>query len=201
MSRYYYEFQRVNDYCYPDSFVLRNKLGIEDAATLEQAERRLTSARIAELAKFPIQGKFDLRYLCAIHRHIFQDIYTWAGELRTVNIAKGNQFCLYQHLEAYAATVFNELKAEKCLRKTPAAQMPARLTYYLSEINALHPFREGNGRAQRVFIEQLAEQAGYHVDFSEVSSQEMIEASALAFAREYNQMTAMFERILSPVDP
>lgn len=200
MSRYYYEFQRVNDYCYPDSFVLRNKLGLENAAMLEQAERRLTSARIAELAKFPIQEKFDLRHLCAIHRHIFQDIYAWAGELRTVNIAKGNQFCLYQHLETYAATIFDKLKAENYLLDTPATQLPARLAYYLSEINVLHPFREGNGRAQRVFIEQLAQKAGYHLDFSDVSSQEMIEASALSFAKEYDKMIAMFERILVSLD-
>ena len=146
MNRYYYEFQRINDYCYPDSFVLRNMLDIEDAVLLEQAERRITSARIAELAQSPICGTFDLKHLCAIHRHIFQDIYAWAGELRSVNIAKGNQFCLYQHIEAYAATVFGELKTERCLSKTLLEKMPERLAYYLSEINVLHPFREGNGR-------------------------------------------------------
>lgn len=73
------------------------------------------------------------------------------------------------------------------------------MTYYLSEINVLHPFREGNGRAQRVFIEYLAQCAGFYVDFSQVDSKEMIEASALSFAREYGMMTEMFRRILSPI--
>jgi cell filamentation protein len=173
---------------------------LTDGKELAEAERELTALNLAEIKEKPVNGKFDLKHLQAIHRAIFRDIFTWAGKLRTVDIAKGNQFCLYQHLEAYAATVFGELKAEKHLAQTPVEKMPERLAYYLSEINVLHPFREGNGRAQRVFIEQLAQKAGYHVDFSDVSSKEMIEASALAFAREYDKMTAMFERILSPVE-
>jgi len=198
MNEYYYEFQRVNDYCYPDSFVLRNKLDLREPEALERAERRLTSARIAEIMDFPIKGKFDLKHLCAIHRYVFQDIYSWAGELRTVNIAKGNQFCLYQHLEAYAAAVFGKLKEEKYLRATAPELIPERLAYYLGEINVLHPFREGNGRAQRVLIEYLAQAAHHHVDFSEVTGKEMIEASALAFALEYDRMNALFRRITSP---
>lgn len=74
--------------------------------------------------------------------------------------------------------------------------MPLRLAYYLSEINALHPFREGNGRTQRLFIEILAERAGYEVDFSEVSAEEMIQASADSFLLKYEQMNRLMQRIV-----
>jgi cell filamentation protein len=77
--------------------------------------------------------------------------------------------------------------------------MPERLAYYLSEINVVHPFREGNGRTQRVFIEYLAQHAGFQVDFSQVSSHEMIEASVQSFFSKYGMMTEMFERILSSI--
>ena len=199
MSKYDYEFERVNAYCYPDSFVLRNKLDIRDGAVLSDLEREITSTRIQQVLEYPVKGKLDLKHLCAIHRAVFADIYDWAGELRTVNIAKGNQFCNYLYLSDYADRVFGQLKDERYLVKLSPSEIPKRLAYYLSEINVLHPFREGNGRAQRIFIEYLAQRAGYHVDFSQVDSKEMIEASALSFAKEYDSMIQMFQRIISPI--
>jgi cell filamentation protein len=199
MNRYYYEFERVNAYCYPDSFVLRNKLDIRDGSVLNNLEREITSTRIQQAMEIPLKGKLDFKHLLAIHRFIFSDIYEWAGELRTVNIAKGNQFCNYIHLEGYADKLFKELKAERYLAKMPPDIFQNRLIHYFSEINVLHPFREGNGRVQRVFIEYLARSAGYHVDFSTVDSYEMIESSALAFGHEYDMMTKMFRRIVLPI--
>ena len=199
MNKYYYEFERVNDYCYPNSYVLRNKFDIRDATVLDTAEREFTSAKLAYIKNNPIKGRFNLRHIQAIHKYLFCDIYDWAGELRTVNIAKGNQFCNYLYLETYADGIFTKLKEEKLLSKTPAEAIPERLAYYLSEINVLHPFREGNGRTQRVLIEYLAQAAGWHVSFADVSNREMIEASALAFAMEYDMMIAMFRRIITPI--
>jgi cell filamentation protein len=199
MNRYDYEFERVDAYCYPDSNVLRNKLNIRDGAVLNAFEREVTSTRIQQALEFPVKGRFDLKHLCAVHRFIFSDVYDWAGELRTVNIAKGNQFCNYIHLETYANGFFTKLKDEKLLKNTQPEVIPERLTYYLSEINVLHPFREGNGRTQRVLIEYLSQAAGWHLDFSGVSDSEMIEASALAFAMEYEMMTSMLRRIATPI--
>ena len=74
-------------YCYPPDFlVLRNRLGITDEAELDFSERELVSQRAAETIP---TGAFDLAHLRAIHRHLFQDVYDWAGELRTVEISKG----------------------------------------------------------------------------------------------------------------
>jgi len=200
-NKYYYEFERVNAYCYPESYVLRNKFDIRDAEILNTAEREFVSAKLAYIKENPVRGKFDLKHLRAIHEYLFCDIYDWAGELRTVNIAKGNQFCNYIYLETYADGIFKKLKEEKLLANTPAESIPERLAYYLSEINVLHPFREGNGRTQRVFIEYLAQVAGWYVSFADVSDYEMIEASALAFAMEYDMMIKMFRRIIEPITP
>lgn len=193
MKNYSYDYEWDVKYCYPASNVLINKLNITDAQTLSIAEREITSVKLAYAKLNPINGNFDLKHLQDIHRFLFEEIYPWAGELRQVNIAKGNQFCLSHNLEMYADSIFSKLKKENYLIECD--NLPRRLAYYLSEINVLHPFREGNGRTQRLFIEYLADNAGATVDFSDVSPEEMIVASAESFACEYEKINAMFERI------
>ena len=193
MKNYTYDYEWDIKYCYPDSNVLINKLNITDAQALAIAEREITSVKLAYAKLNPVKGNFDLKHLQDIHRFLFEDIYPWAGELRQVNIAKGNQFCLFHNLEMYSDSIFSKLKKENYLIE--CGNLPHRLAYYLSEINVLHPFREGNGRTQRLFIEYLADNAGATVDFSDVSPEEMIVASAESFACEYEKINAMFERI------
>lgn len=197
---YYYEYHWDSSYCYPNSNVLINKLGITDAEKLHCAERDITSLNISMIKAEPIPGAFDLNHLKHIHKEIFGDIYQWAGQLRTVDISKGNVFCLSRNLEMYAESIFSKLESEHFLINTDRQNIVERLSYYLSEINVLHPFREGNGRTQRVFIEYLAGVAGYHLDFSAVTPEQMIRASAEAFARKYDSMNAMFSDIISPCD-
>jgi cell filamentation protein len=201
MSAYDYEYEWDSKYCYPNSNVLKNKLSITDAGKLAEAERRNTALNILEIMDKPVRGKLDFKHLCAIHRAIFRDIFVWAGKPRTVNISKGNPFCMSHAIPGYAEDIFGRLKNEGFLIGTAAGEMPERLTYYLSEINVLHPFREGNGRAQRTFILYLAQSAGYHVDFSGVSGKEMIEASVLSFYKEYAKMNEMFRRTTFPTAP
>ena len=138
----------------------------------------------------------DFRYLRRLHKYIFGDIYDWAGEVRNVNINKGTMFCSHLFISQQAEYIFGQLKKEHYLTKCTDEEMPLRLAYYLSEINALHPFREGNGRTQRLFIEILAERAGYEVDFSEVSAEEMIQASADSFLLKYEKMNRLMQRIV-----
>jgi cell filamentation protein len=134
--------------------VLRNQLGLRTAEELQAAEREITHAALIFLRESPVSPSYDLRHLCAIHRRIFGDVYDWAGELRTVAIAKGSWFCLPQYIESSAAEIFRALHGENLLRGLPRDTFTGRLTYYLGEVNAVHPFREGNGRAQRAFFEQ-----------------------------------------------
>lgn len=197
---YSYSYAFDERYCYPHSDVLMNKLGIQDAEELKKAEREITSLRLANARVYKIRGQFDLQHLKDIHKYIFQDVYDWAGEIRWVNIAKGNMFCNYPFIEANAESLFTKLKKEKYLKETPEQDMPIRLAYYLSEINVIHPFREGNGRSQRLWIEYLAEENGYSVDFSEVTAEEMIQASAEAFACQYDCMNQLFQRITKRIE-
>jgi len=199
VNRYDYEYEWDSKYCYPNSSVLKNKLGIQEAGILAEAERRITAINILEIMDKPVRGRLDFKHLCAIHRAIFLDVFDWAGKPRTVNISKGNPFCMSNVIHEYAESIFSKLKDDDYLLGKSADEMPEALTWYLSEINVLHPFRDGNGRAQRIFIEYLAQCAGYYVDFSDVSSKEMIEASVLSFDKEYDQMTAMFGSITSPI--
>jgi len=196
---YEYSYEWDISYCYENSNVLRNKLGITDAENLQVAEREIAAVRVLEATRTPIRGKLDFKHLCDIHRYIFGDIFDWAGKLRTVNISKGNPFCIADVLDIYGADLFRKLKEERYLIETPQEKIPERLAHYLSEINVMHPFREGNGRAQRMFIEYLALVIGYRVDFAHVTAEEMIEASVRAFDRDETMMCAIFERITTPI--
>ena len=195
---YSYDYEWDSEYCYPESNVLINKLNIRNAEDLSVAEREITAIRLAVAKAEPIKGNFDLKHLQKIHKAIFGDVYSWAGKLRHVNIAKGNQFCLAMNPEVYAANLFHKLENEHYLIGYEGS-VPHRLAYYLSEINVLHPFREGNGRTQRLFIEYLATIAGYRLDFSCVTAREMIIASADSFACDYRSINEMFERITAPI--
>ncbi len=168
----------MNDpYSYPNTNILKNKFGIKDKTKLNIIERNKANKRLIELKLNPITGQYDLKHLQKIHKHIFQDIYTWAGELRTVNIGKGqNFFCLLQHIDYAQKDIFNSLKKDNYLNGLNLNDSVNKLAYYLGEINMLHPFREGNGRTQRAFIEQLALKNDLYLKFP-ANREEMIKAS------------------------
>jgi cell filamentation protein len=191
-----------NRYEYPNG-VLRNKFGITDGTLLAQVEASYTLLRIAELANHPIVGQFDLARLLSIHRYLFQDVYDWAGEIRQVEISKGNsQFAYFAYILSNAQKLFARLSQEHDLRGLPDEQFAQRAAYYLGEINVLHPFREGNGRTQRVFFNDLARQAGYQLDWSLISPQQMIDASTLSLMRGDNSgFEQIFLTILAPIKP
>lgn len=182
-----------NRYEYPNG-VLRNLLGITDAEALNRVEATYAAIRAAELFEHPISGRFDFDHLCAIHRSIFQDIYEWAGEPRQVDIIKGSsRFAHFRFIESSAKTIFDTLAAEQYLRGLPGEEFAARAAYHLGELNALHPFREGNGRAQRMFLSALARSAGFDLAWERISAEEMTEASIRSLFAADN---AGFERIL-----
>ena len=183
-------------YCYPDSDVLMNKLNIHEAEKLQEAERKLTMLRLIDLLDRPVAGKFDFKHLQTIHKYIFQDIYPWAGKVRSVDIAKSNMFCKVQFIETQADEIFGKLKNDCYLEGLPKEKFAKKAAYYFSEINALHPFREGNGRTQREFIRQLAYQSGYILHFSAISEQEMVQASIDSFVCNYKKMEALFIKII-----
>lgn len=166
-------------YCYKDTRVLYNHFGIRNAQTLKEIESDITTIRLHDLLEKPVTGRFTPRHLCRIHRYIFGDIYPFAGRYRRESIAKGQTiFESPESIERKLKMLLSELKDEHFLKQTEKAEFIPRLTYYFAELNYLHPFREGNGRATREFIRQLLYVNGYSVDWSAVAPDQILDAMA-----------------------
>lgn len=150
---------------WPGTEVLRNKLGLRDPADLERGERALSFGRLVELRTVrPLAGRFDLAHLQLIHWYVFQDVYDWAGELRSYRLSKGvTEFCRPEHIASFAAEVFGRLADNDLLCNLDEASFVHAAAEVLGDLNALHPFREGNGRSQRAFTELLSDNAGHPI--------------------------------------
>jgi cell filamentation protein len=148
--------------------ILLNKLGLTDPTQLEPAIAQLSYIRVIELSETPLKGKFDIPHLRAIHRYIFQDIFPWAGDFREVTTSRTNSFGFPppQFIIPSLETIFNALRTENHLKQLDPDRFALRAGHYLGEINAVHAFREGNGRAQREFVRTLALTAGYRLDWT-----------------------------------
>ncbi len=187
-------------YLIPGTDVLENKLGIRDAKELERAERLLTADRLVELATEPVAGNFDLAHLQRIHRAIFQDVYDWAGDLREINISKGGmRFAMTSQLEASAADIFVRLRRDNYLEGLQRSEFARSAADFLGDVNALHPFREGNGRTQREFFRELAARAGFHLDWSQTDSKEIVRASIASMIGDTKPLAAVIRRASAPL--
>jgi cell filamentation protein len=184
-------------YTDPATGILLNKLGLRTAGELESAEREITHAALILLRESPVRPAYDLPHLCAIHQRIFGDLYEWAGQVRTVAIAKGNLFCLPQYIESSSADIFRALRGENFLRGLERRPFIDRLTYYLGEVNAVHPFREGNGRTQRAFFEQLARDAGFTVNWQHLDAARNVEASAAIMRGDAEPMQKLLDTLIT----
>ena len=191
-----YEYERDDYYCYSNSSVLKNKLNIEDEKALNEAEREITAIKILELIDKPLKGELDFDYIKKLHKHLFSDIYDWAGELRRTDISKGNIFCQHELIEVNAEVLFNELKTENYLERLDKNTIIKRLAYYLGDLNTIHPFREGNGRVQRLFIRELASRVGYLINFDSITTEEMIQASDKTFHHDYEMMEELIAKAI-----
>lgn len=193
MSRY----SENDPYLDPATGVLRNRLGISDEATLEKTEAALAATRSLELSEAPLKGNFDLIHLQAIHRHLFGDVYEWAGELRTIDISKGSSvFAHHGYLESAAVAVFRALAQERNLAGLDPENFSLRAAHFLGELNALHPFREGNGRAQREFIGHVAQVNGYSIAWENVTQPEMLEAAIESFRGHSSKLARLIRENL-----
>ena len=193
-----YFHMKDDTYCYPDSNVLRNLLGITDYDELVSAEGRLTMMAMTQLDVDPVKGCFDTEHLRTIHRCIFKDIYDWAGEFRTVEISKGIPFCYCANIQSQLDSIFAQLHKENLLKDiTDKDQYVSRLAFYFGELNAVHPFREGNGRTQRKFIQQLVSEAGHSISFERLDPQRMIDAASDSMVCDYRKMGSLISDLLT----
>ena len=165
-------------YCYENRGTLINKLDIRDYKQLEKYEAKITAAKSLGLRIKGITGDFDKKHYISIHKYLFEDIYPFAGEFREENIGKGEfRFASFEYIEPELDRLLNELKQENFLAGLSKQELAKRLAYYLSELNVLHPFREGNGRTNREFIRQLALKNGYVLNLKNTLPQEVLDAS------------------------
>lgn len=195
----------TDPYLIPRSAVLRNLVGATTVAALAAAEADLSFARALQLLDSPVAATNDLRELQAIHHHLFQDIFDWAGEIRTVDVRKnvpGADFFLpHGFIEHAAALCFAELAADDFLAGFSRGSFVERLAYHYEKINYIHPFREGNGRTQRIFWNRVALQAGWQLDWRPVHGEENHLAARIGSdEQDLGPLISMFDKIVTEPD-
>lgn len=166
-------------YCYPGTTVLKNLLNARDQGTLSDLEAILTAARSDE----PLpNGRLSVSQYVAIHRHLFQDVYPWAGKYRTVRISKdGSAFCYPENIAREMKELFASLRSKNFLRGLSRERFAAETAAFLSTLNAIHPFREGNGRTQTTFLTLLAEQADHPLNLDRLAPEQFLAAMVASF--------------------
>ena len=179
--------------CYDGTVCLINKFNIRDEKKLAMMEADITLAKTMELVKNPIQGNFDFTHYKAIHKFLFEDLFDWAGQIRTVDMSKkGTRFVKAAEIEPLAESCFNRFKKNNFFVGYPFDDfIPAIVDFYCTT-NLLHPFREGNGRTQKIFVNQLAEHAGYHIHFSTMDADELMIATIYAAQGIVDQLEKLF---------
>lgn len=186
-------------YCYPGSAVLKNLGGITDQPTLDAFEARAYKFRA--LQSLPT-GRFSVTHYQAFHRHLFGDVYAWASRYRTVRISKGNSmFCYPENIAGEMKTLFAELRSQQRLRGRDRNDFATGLASFLATLNAIHPFREGNGRTQLAFASALADHAQHPLDFDKLEPAAFLDAMIKSFnGDEAPLANCVFEMIKAP-DP
>ncbi|ASD24168.1 cell filamentation protein Fic (plasmid) [Cryobacterium sp. LW097] len=195
----------ADPYIDPATGLLRNRIGATSQSVLNAAEADYGLARTVELVERPVKVTADLRHLQLIHQRLFQDVYDWAGQLRTVDIRKGSDataefFMPVSRLQTGAMFAFQELADDNYLRGLDREKFVDKLAHHYDQVNYLHPFREGNGRTQRIMWTQVAREAGYEMDWRNVTGAVNDRASRDAMEKQdLTGLRLMFTTIIQPV--
>ncbi|WP_378145467.1 Fic/DOC family protein [Cnuibacter sp. UC19_7] len=194
----------VDPYIDPATGVLRNLVGAVTKAELDAVEGDLVPIRMLRLAAEPPPPTGDLAELRAIHRFLFGPVYGWAGELRTVDIRKNVEgagyFVPVSMVERAAGFAAEDLRADDDLRGMGRTTFIARLAHHYDQFNYIHPFREGNGRTQRWMWDRIARDAGWRLDWLDVSGAVNDEACrAASDDQDLAPLFAMFDRVVKPL--
>lgn len=184
---------------------LRNLLGAKSSKELRRLEPQIVFANELELGSINIARTNDLAELLAIHAQLFKAVYDWAGRIRTVDIKKNEDgaeyFLIVSKITDAANYVFSELAKEDYLKGLPVDVFVERLAYFYDQLNYIHPFREGNGRVQRIFWTRVARDAGYGINWDEVVNDENDKASkAAAEELDLSALKAMLVKIVKPLE-
>jgi len=181
-------------YCYPGSEVLKNKPGIRDPRALEKFEFVMSAQRAEE--PFPA-GRLSQSHYRAVHAHLFQDVYDWAGQYRTIRLSKGgNAFCFPENIRPAMTALFDGLRRERFLRGRDADQFATSGAHFLAELNAIHPFREGNGRSQNAFFAMLSTRAGHPLHLEKLDEHAFLNAMIRSFAGDERPLADQIRAII-----
>lgn len=155
------------DSCYPGTTILVNKLGLKSQEALDQAEKIAVTLHSVEIEKEYNGLPLSFNYYCSIHKRLFGDIYEWAGSLRTVEIAKKEtKFCKPEDIFQIGEAMFLRLQKNSYFKYLPRVKYIENISEFYNDLNLLHPFREGNGRTQRLFFSLLIRHSGHNIDFA-----------------------------------
>lgn len=184
-------------YCYENTTVLINSAGLRDQALLDDFELEMLNLRAQE----PLpEGAFAPSHYRAVHRHLFQDVYDWAGEYRTVRTGKGgNWFCYPENIEQQINGLFSQLAAAAFLPGATRDEFIDAVTFFLSELNVIHCFREGNGRAQLTFVDMLASRAGHPLNLELIQRETYLPAIIESFAGELANLRSEIAKLYGGV--
>jgi cell filamentation protein len=178
----------------PARRVLKNLLDIRDQATLEAFEVEISTLRSEE----PLpEGNFDPAHYCSVHRHLFQDVYEWAGQYRTVRTSKGgNAFCYPENISTQMDVLFQELHQSQFLQHPGRAVFLAEIARFLGELNAIHPFRDGNGRSQLAFLGLLGTTFDHPFDFQKLDRDTFLPAMIASYSGDRRPLVVELEKLL-----
>ena len=173
-----YSITTLTDDCYEGTNCLINKFNIQNEEQLAKIEAGITLAKTAELERNPIRASFDFEHYKQIHKYLFEDLYDWAGKVRTVDISKkGTNFTSIENIEDVASACFDRLKNLNYFKNLNFDDFIDNIVDFYCTTNMLHPFREGNGRTQRIFLAQLIRFCSYDINFSEIDTDELMVAT------------------------
>ncbi len=181
--------------------ILKNKLGITDQKTLEDTETILLSDTYKHFFDLLESNKlqFDIKLIFQIHQYFLSTIYEWAGKIRTVEISKdGILFCassqIKKNLQKLEKIIKKHLPSEKDTKKS----LSEKLAIIHCEFNAIHPFREGNGRTIRIFLDLLAVHCGFSLpDYNKFNKKNYIKACIAGMNKDYSKMQKLLYKTIS----
>lgn len=192
-----YSLDPIAANCYPGTTVLINKFGIMDEEKLLRAEIEVTQEASARWEISPQQSSFNFEHYKAIHRHMFHDLYEWAGQMRSVDISKkGTRFCPHGEIEDLAGRIFAGLRKSNYLKELPKSKFVSSFVSLYVTTNYLHPFREGNGRTQRLFLAQLARNAGFNLDFADIDVDDLMIATIQSAHGVEDELNRIFTKAI-----
>ncbi|AEV29032.1 protein involved in cell division [Sphaerochaeta pleomorpha str. Grapes] len=181
---------------YPHTSCLVNFFSIKERTKLRKIEALFANVRSAEILTEDPKNTFDFEYLKSIHARLFGDLYPSSGQIRTMTAAKRTVFSNPEFIESASEDIFSRLRKDRYLKDLEREDFINDLAFYMGEVEALHPFRDGNGRAARLFFYQLVLNAGYDLDWSMVDPDRLLEADIAAIDGDYQLLIDVLEEVI-----